>query len=123
MFGDEAAGDDRIVGLQTPGGCGALRLGADLIARANPLARIFVGEPTWPNHPPLIGAAGVEMVAYPYYAKDSRTICFDRMMDALGRGARRAISSCSTAAATIRPAPISTRPVARGRRARSRRAA
>ena len=28
--------DDRIVGLQTPGGCGALRLGAELVARANP---------------------------------------------------------------------------------------
>jgi len=84
VFGEAAADDDRIVGLQTPGGCGALRLGAELIARANPLARIFVGEPTWPNHPPLIGAAGVEMVSYPYYAKDSRTICFDRMMGALG---------------------------------------
>jgi len=84
VFGPDAADDDRIIGLQTPGGCGALRLGAELIARANPLARIFVGEPTWPNHPPLIGAAGVEMVGYPYYARESRTICFDRMMDALG---------------------------------------
>ena len=63
MFGEAAAGDDRIVGLQTPGGCGALRLGAELIARANPDARIFAGEPTWPNHAPLIASAGVEMVA------------------------------------------------------------
>jgi aromatic-amino-acid transaminase len=84
VFGDEMAGDERIVGLQTPGGCGALRLGAELIARANPLARIFAGEPTWPNHAPLIASAGVEMVLYPYYAKESRTICFDKMMGALG---------------------------------------
>lgn len=83
VFG-EGEPEDRIVGLQTPGGCGALRLGAELVARANPNARIFAGEPTWPNHAPLIASAGVEMVAYPYYAKDSRTICFDRMMDALG---------------------------------------
>lgn len=76
------ADSDRIVGVQTPGGCGALRLGADLIARANPGARIFVGQPSWPNHVPLIGCAGVEMVEYPYYAKDSRTICFDRMIEA-----------------------------------------
>jgi len=82
VLGEAAAGDDRVVGVQTPGGCGALRLGADLIARANPKARIFVGQPTWPNHVPLIGCAGVEMVEYPYYAKDSRTICFDRMMSA-----------------------------------------
>jgi aspartate/tyrosine/aromatic aminotransferase len=84
VFGEELAGEERIVGLQTPGGCGALRLGADLIARANPNARIFAGEPTWPNHAPLIASAGVEIVLYPYYAKESRTICFDRIMSAFG---------------------------------------
>ncbi len=83
VFGPGAE-DARIVGLQTPGGCGALRLGAELVARANPNARIFAGEPTWPNHAPLIASTGVEMVAYPYYDKDSRTLCFDRMMSALG---------------------------------------
>jgi aromatic-amino-acid transaminase len=87
VFGEAAAADDRIVGVQTPGGCGALRLGAELIAKADPDARIFVGQPTWPNHGPLIGCAGIEMVDYAYYAKDSRTICFDRMMEVL-RGAR-----------------------------------
>jgi aspartate/tyrosine/aromatic aminotransferase len=84
VFGEGAAGDDRIVGVQTPGGCGALRLGAELIVRADPNARIYVGTPTWPNHEPLIGEAGVEMVDYPYYSKESRTISFDRMMGALG---------------------------------------
>jgi aspartate/tyrosine/aromatic aminotransferase len=84
VFGADAAGDERIVGVQTPGGCGALRLGAELIVRADRNARIYVGTPTWPNHEPLIGEAGVEMVDYPYYSKASRTISFDRMMDALG---------------------------------------
>lgn len=83
VFGTAAASDERIVGVQTPGGCGALRLGAELIARADADARIFVGQPTWPNHAPLIGAADVEMVDYRYYAKDSRTVCFDEMMAAL----------------------------------------
>jgi aspartate/tyrosine/aromatic aminotransferase len=85
VFGADAAGDERIVGVQTPGGCGALRLGAELIVRADRNARIYVGTPTWPNHEPLIGEAGVEMVDYPYYSKASRTISFDRMMDALGQ--------------------------------------
>jgi len=85
VFGADAAGDDRIVGVQTPGGCGALRLGAELIVRADANARIYVGTPTWPNHEPLIGEAGVEMVDYPYYSKESRTISFERMMDALGQ--------------------------------------
>jgi aspartate/tyrosine/aromatic aminotransferase len=83
VFGEAGAGDSRIVGLQTPGGCGALRLGADLVAKANPGARIFVGQPTWPNHGPLIASAGVELVAHPYYDPASRQILFDEMMAAL----------------------------------------
>lgn len=87
VFGEELSTDERIVGVQTPGGCGALRLGAELIRAANPEARIFVGQPTWPNHGPLIASAGVEMVSHPYYDRDSREIQFDAMMDSL-RGAR-----------------------------------
>ena len=83
VFGEGAAPDDRIVGLQTPGGCGALRLGAELIKATGAGARIYVGQPTWPNHNPLIGAAGVEMVDYLYYDKVSPTLCFDDMMAAL----------------------------------------
>ncbi len=83
VFGEAGAADERIVGLQTPRGCGALRLGADLIAKANPRARIFVGQPTWPNHGPLIESAGVEMVPHPYYDPASRRILFAEMMAAL----------------------------------------
>jgi aromatic-amino-acid transaminase len=83
VFGETGAADERIVGLQTPGGCGALRLGADLISKANPKARILVGQPTWPNHGPLIECSGVEMVPHPYYDPVSRRILFDEMMAAL----------------------------------------
>ena len=87
VFGQERSVDDRIVGLQTPGGCGALRLGAELIKATGSGARIYIGQPTWPNHVPLIGSAGVPFVDYPYYAKEERQVCFDRMADAL-EGAR-----------------------------------
>jgi aromatic-amino-acid transaminase len=86
VFGENAAGDGRIVGVQTPGGCGALRLGAELIVAADRKARIFVGQPTWPNHQPLIASAGVEMVSHPYYDRASRRILFDEMMAALEGG-------------------------------------
>ena len=85
VFGDALARDERIVGVQTPGGCGALRLGADLIAMANPDARILVGQPTWPNHGPLIETAGIALVRIPYYDRDSTRILFDEMMGALGQ--------------------------------------
>jgi aspartate/tyrosine/aromatic aminotransferase len=70
------AGDDRIMGLQTPGGCGALRLGFELIAKANPGARVFEGTPTWPNHPPIIKAVGLVIEEYPYYERGQGIIRF-----------------------------------------------
>jgi aromatic-amino-acid transaminase len=82
-FGAARARDERIVGLQTPGGCGALRLGAELIKATGSDARIFVGQPTWPNHVPLIGSVGLPFVDYPYYDKAAKAVTFDRMMDAL----------------------------------------
>jgi aspartate/tyrosine/aromatic aminotransferase len=80
----EHARDDRIAGLQTPGGCGALRLGFELLATVNPQARIFVGTPTWPNHPPIIRAVGLNAVEYPYYERGQGAIRFGDMLDALG---------------------------------------
>src|SRR5438046_2045312 len=77
------ASDDRIAGLQTPGGCGALRLGFELIATANPDARVLVGTPTWPNHPPIIEAVRLERVDYPYYERGQGIIRFEDMLAAL----------------------------------------
>ena len=82
----EHAGDERIAGLQTPGGCGALRLGFELIATANPRARVLVGTPTWPNHPPIISAVGLSQVDYPYYEIGQGAIRFEDMVEALSRG-------------------------------------
>jgi len=79
----EHAGDERIRGLQTPGGCGALRLGFEVIATVNPDARVLVGVPTWPNHPPIIRSVGLRMVEYPYYERDSGRIAFDAMLAAM----------------------------------------
>lgn len=86
-FGAEAARDDRIVGLQTPGGCGALRLGAELIRASGGDTRVFVGQPTWPNHVPLIGSVGLPFVDYAYYERGAGGVLFDEMMSAL-EGAR-----------------------------------
>ncbi len=79
----EHARDDRILGLQTPGGCGALRLGMQLVARANPSARVLIGMPTWPNHVPIARGCGLGQVEYPYYDRDARRIRFDEMMSAI----------------------------------------
>jgi aromatic-amino-acid transaminase len=82
----EHASDDRIAGIQTPGGCGALRLGFELIATVNPGARVLVGTPTWPNHPPIINAVRLEVVEYPYYERGQGAIRFEDMLEALNKG-------------------------------------
>ena len=82
LLGDHAD-DNKIAGVQTPGGCGALRLGFELIATVNPQARVHVGTPTWPNHPPILRAVGLQIVEYPYYDRENSAVLFDSMMGAL----------------------------------------
>src|SRR3954453_19664375 len=80
------ADDDRIAGLQTPGGCGALRLGFELLATMNSDARVFLGTPSWPNHAPIVRAVRLEVVDYPYYERGQAAIRFDDMIAALKSG-------------------------------------
>lgn len=75
--------EGRACSIQTPGGSGALRIGAEVIRRANPDARLWVGVPTWPNHIPLLGSAGFQIEQYPYYDSDHHRINFDAMLDTL----------------------------------------
>lgn len=85
LFGAEhsALKANRVRSVQTPGGCGALRVAAELIVRANPNATIWVSNPTWVNHIPLLGSAGLTIAEYPYYDYDSHSLQFDAMLTAL----------------------------------------
>ena len=82
------ADDDRIAGLHTPGGCGALSLGFKLIATAHPDAKVHVGTPTWPNHIPVVQAAGLNISEYRFYDRLETRIRFDEMMAAFGAAKR-----------------------------------
>jgi aspartate aminotransferase len=73
----------RVKTIQAPGGSGALRVGAEVIQRATPNAKLWVGVPTWPNHIPLLGSAGFEIEEYPYYDMVTHQIDSDAMMETL----------------------------------------
>lgn len=73
----------RAVTVQTPGGTGALRVAGDFIAKNLPGACIWLSVPTWPNHPAVFTAAGVELKTYPYFDKATNSIDFDAMLDAV----------------------------------------
>lgn len=86
-FGESAAGNERVFTLQTPGGSGALRVAAGVIARAYPAATVWVSDPTWNNHVPLIGSAGLRLEPYPYYDTERNSLRFDAMCDVLDKAA------------------------------------
>ena len=85
VFGQDARHNDRIITLQTPGGSGALRIAAGVILRANPAATMWVGDPTWNNHVPLLGGAGVKLESYPYYDAAQNALRFDEMLEVLNK--------------------------------------
>jgi len=78
-----ASVDGRARTVQAPGGCGALRLGAELIRKAAPQAVVHVSDPTWGNHVPLLGGSGLTLQRYPYYDPLAHSLKFDAMIDAL----------------------------------------
>ena len=74
----------RRITIQTPGGCGGLRIAAEFIAQTNPNATVWVSDPTWANHKPLIGSAGLDFKSYPYYDHKTHAVNFEGMVSALG---------------------------------------
>lgn len=77
--------ESRTATVLTPGGCGALRVGAELLKRAAPDTTIWVSDPTWANHIPLLGNAGLRIREYPYYDRQSSSLRFDAMLAALAQ--------------------------------------
>lgn len=85
IFGSAGQKSDRITTLQTPGGSGSLRVAAGMILRARPDTPVWASDPTWANHIPLLGGAGIRLEKYPYYDPDSKAIRFAEMLDTLNR--------------------------------------
>ena len=74
---------ERLVTVQAPGGSGALRVAAALLTQSRENCSVWVSDPSWANHVPLLGGAGLELKPYPYYNTDTHVIEFERMLDAL----------------------------------------
>ncbi|MCO5063427.1 MAG: aspartate/tyrosine/aromatic aminotransferase [Rhizobiaceae bacterium] len=84
VFGP-SADTSRIRAAQAPGGSGSLRIIAELLHRARPGAQVWLSDPTWPNHVPLIEASGLKTRSYPYFDAATGTVRFNDMMAALGQ--------------------------------------
>jgi aspartate/tyrosine/aromatic aminotransferase len=80
-----ALAGQRVRTIQAPGGCGALRLGAELIKASAAQSVIHVSTPSWANHTPLLGGSGLKLARYAYYDPASGGLDFDAMLGALAK--------------------------------------
>ena len=74
---------DRVAAVATPGGTGAVRQAFELLQMANPEGRVFVSNPTWPNHVTILKHLGVETIAYRYFDEATCGVDFDGMIEDL----------------------------------------
>jgi aromatic-amino-acid transaminase len=87
VFGADSAAlhSGRIATLQSLGGSGALKVGADFIKRYFPGSEVWVSDPTWENHIALFEGAGLPVHTYPYYDAATQGLRFDDMLAAFAR--------------------------------------
>lgn len=93
LAGDPAFGDamvklvlgdsvprETVAAAATPGGTGAIRQAFELIQMARPDARVFISNPTWPNHPSILKYLGIEIAEYRYFDNETRGVDFEGMI-------------------------------------------
>jgi aspartate aminotransferase/aromatic-amino-acid transaminase len=85
LFGtaSEVIASNRAATIHSPGGTGALRVGADLLRQFKPDAELWVSTPTWANHKGIFTAAGFSINDYPYYNPETKNVDFDGMLATL----------------------------------------
>jgi aromatic-amino-acid transaminase len=93
LFGAESepVKTGRTVTVQTLGGTGALKVGADLLRRVSPNAQVWLSDPSWENHRAIFEYAGFKVNTYPYYDSASHGVNFDGMISALEKLPARSV--------------------------------
>lgn len=82
LFGAQHAAlqANRIATIQTVGGSGALKVGADFLKRYFPQSQVWVSDPTWENHVAIFAGAGFEVHTYPWYDAQTNGVKFDAFL-------------------------------------------
>src|SRR5690606_2107576 len=87
IFGNSSPAREqgRVVTVQTLGGSGALKLGADFLKKYFPDSEIWVSQPTWENHIAIFNGAGIQTHFYPYYDAKTHNVNVPAMLDTLNQ--------------------------------------
>ena len=72
-----------VASIQTLGGSGALKVGADFLKRYFPQSNVWVSDPTWENHVAIFSGAGFEVKTYPWYDPETNGVRFDAFLNTL----------------------------------------
>jgi len=93
VFGtdSEARAAGRIATVQTVGGSGALKVGADFLKRHFASSQLWLSDPSWENHRVVFETAGLKVNTYPYYDEVTGGLRFDAMRDAIDALPERSI--------------------------------
>ena len=85
LFGAEhpALLEGRIATIQTLGGSGALKVGADFLKTYFPNSQVWVSDPTWENHVAIFGGAGFEVNTYPWFDTETNGVRFEALLETL----------------------------------------
>ena len=85
LFGADhpALREGRIATLQTLGGSGALKVGADFLKRYFPASQVWVSDPTWENHVAIFNGAGFEVNTYPWFDEETKGVRFEALLETL----------------------------------------
>lgn len=85
LFGAEhpALLEGRIATIQTLGGSGALKVGADFLKTYFPSSQVWVSDPTWENHVAIFGGAGFEVNTYPWFDNETNGVRFEALLETL----------------------------------------
>ncbi len=79
----QAIASNRAFTVQSLGGTGALKIGADYLKQLLPNAKVAISRPSWENHRALFERAGFEVVEYTYYDAKTHGLDIDGMLASL----------------------------------------
>ena len=81
----------RVATIQTLGGSGALKVGADFLKSYFPDSGVWVSDPTWENHIAIFEGAGFKVGTYPWFDNDTNGVRYDALLEMLNTLPARSI--------------------------------
>ncbi len=93
LFGADHAvlAQKRVATIQTLGGSGALKVGADFLKKYFPDSGVWVSDPTWENHVAIFEGAGFKVATYPWFDSETNGVRVDALLEKLNTLPARSI--------------------------------